>query len=146
MRTIRPLDLHEMLEASQPVEIVDLRPRGRFERTHIHGAHWLPANAALSLETLFSSRELLPTEPLYLVSESGALARLTAHELERRGVNNVIVVSGGMRGWQQSGLPATGRIGPFQSGPSRSATNAQFLTTSEEHRCTPLSKVSIKCN
>jgi len=99
-----------MLEASRPVEILDIRPLGRFERVHISGAHWLPAIAASSLGTLFFSRELPPIEPLYLISESGALAQAMARELERQGATDVIVVSGGMHAWQEQGLPVVGAI------------------------------------
>ena len=50
-------------------------------------------------------RQILPTEPLYLVSESGALAQLQACDLERQGLNNLVVVGGGMRAWQRDGFP-----------------------------------------
>jgi rhodanese-related sulfurtransferase len=145
MRTIRPLDLATVLEQGNPVEILDIRPCGRFERTHIDGAHWLPANAALSLPTLFFSRELLPTEPLYLVSETGTLAQLMARELERQGIGNVIVLGGGMRGWEESGLPLAGRISHFHRPGNGSATNAQSLTNPGEPDRALDEKLSVKC-
>jgi rhodanese-related sulfurtransferase len=104
MKTIHPLKLEAMLEASQPVEIIDIRPRTEFEKVHIEGAHSIPS-AEISAETLVCSRELLQTEPIYLVSESGALAQLQACDLERQGLDNVVIVSGGMRRWQSDGLP-----------------------------------------
>jgi rhodanese-related sulfurtransferase len=104
MKTIRPLTLEALLEASQPVEIVDIRPRAEFEKVHIEGAHSIPS-AEISAEKLVVTRELLQTEPLYLVSESGALAQLQACELERQGLDNVVIVSGGMHRWQSDGLP-----------------------------------------
>jgi rhodanese-related sulfurtransferase len=104
MKTIRPLELEALLEADHPVEMIDIRPRDQFEKVHIEGAHSLPS-AQLSAEILLCSRELLPTEPIYLVSESGALAQLSAYELERQGLDNVVVVSGGMHAWQKNGLP-----------------------------------------
>jgi rhodanese-related sulfurtransferase len=104
MKTIYPLKLEAMLEASQPVEILDIRPRAEFEKIHIEGAHSFPS-AEISAEKLACTRELLQTEPLYLVSESGALAQLQACDLERQGLDNVVIVSGGMRRWQSDGLP-----------------------------------------
>ena len=104
MKTIHPLKLEALLEASQPVEIVDIRPRAEFEKVHIEGAHSMPS-AEISAETLLCRRELQPTEPLYLVSESGALAQLQACDLERQGLDNVVIVSGGMLRWQSDGLP-----------------------------------------
>lgn len=108
MKTIRPLTLEARLEASQPVEILDIRPRAEFEKVHIEGAHSIPS-AEISAEKLVCTRELLQTEPLYLVSESGALAQLQACDLERQGLDNVVVVSGGMRRWQSDGLPVVHR-------------------------------------
>jgi rhodanese-related sulfurtransferase len=104
MKTIHPLKLEALLEASQPVEIVDIRQRPEFEKVHIEGAHSIPS-AEISAEGLVCTRELLQTEPIYLVSESGALAQLQACDLERQGLDNVIIVSGGMRRWQSDGLP-----------------------------------------
>ncbi|HWM25320.1 MAG TPA: rhodanese-like domain-containing protein [Chthoniobacterales bacterium] len=104
MKTIHPLELKARLEASQPVEIVDIRPRAEFEKVHIEGAHSFPS-AEISAEKLVRTRELLQTEPIYLVSESGALAQLQACDLERQGLANVIIVSGGMLRWQSDGLP-----------------------------------------
>ena len=108
MKMINPLNLEAMLEASQPVEILDIRPRAEFEKVHIEGAHSVPS-AEISAETLICTRELLPTEPLYLVSESGALAQLQACDLERQGLDNVVIVSGGIRRWQSDGLPVVRR-------------------------------------
>jgi rhodanese-related sulfurtransferase len=104
MKTIHPLKLEAMLEASQPVEIVDIRPRAEFEKVHIEGAHSIPS-AEISAEKLVCTRELLQTEPLYLVSQSGALAQLQACDLERQGMDNVVIVAGGMGRWQSAGLP-----------------------------------------
>jgi rhodanese-related sulfurtransferase len=104
MKTIQPLELEAMLEASQPVEILDIRSRPEFEKRHIEGAHSLPS-AEVSPETLLCTRELLPTEPLYLVSECGALAQLQACDLERQGLNNLVVVAGGMQAWRRDSLP-----------------------------------------
>ena len=104
MNVIRDTELQQILDSGKPVEILDIRPRRQFERAHIEGAHWIPS-AAVSPETILLSRELLPTEPLYLVSESGALAQLSACELERQGVDNLFVLGGGMHAWQNDGLP-----------------------------------------
>jgi rhodanese-related sulfurtransferase len=108
MKTIHPLKLEALLEASQPVEIVDIRPRAEFEKVHIEGAHSIPS-AEISAEKLVCTRALLQIEPLYLVSESGALAQLQACDLERQGLDNVVIVSGGMRRWKSDGLPVVRR-------------------------------------
>ena len=103
MKTISPLKLEALLEASQPVEILDIRPRAEFEKDHIEGAHSTPS-AEISAGKLRGMRE-----PLYLVSESGALAQLHTGDLERQGLDNVVIVSGGMRRWRSDGLPLARR-------------------------------------
>ena len=108
MKMIHPLKLEAMVEASQPVEIVDIRPRAEFEKVHIEGAHSIPS-AEISAEKLVCARQLLQTEPVYLVSESGALAQLQACDLERQGMDNVVIVSGGMGRWESDGLPVVRR-------------------------------------
>jgi rhodanese-related sulfurtransferase len=108
MKTIHPLKLEALLETSQPIEILDIRPRTEFERVHIEGAHSMPA-PEVSAETLVGARELLMTEPLYLVSESGTVAQLQARDLERQGLDNLFVVAGGMQAWQSGGLPVVRR-------------------------------------
>jgi rhodanese-related sulfurtransferase len=108
MKMIHPLKLEAMLETSQPVEIVDIRPRAEFDKVHIEGAHSIPS-VEISAEKLVCRRALLQTEPLYLVSESGALAQLQACDLESQGMDNVVIVSGGMGQWQRDNLPLVRR-------------------------------------
>ena len=57
METIHPLKLEALLEASQPVEILDIRPRAEFEKIHIEGAHSTPS-AEISAGKLVCTREL----------------------------------------------------------------------------------------
>jgi rhodanese-related sulfurtransferase len=104
MKAIRPVELETLLESDRPVEILDIRPRGQFQNAHIEGAHSLPL-AEVSPASVLLSRQLLPTEPLYLVSQSGAMAQLSACELERQGLDNLIIVAGGMHAWQHDGFP-----------------------------------------
>ena len=104
MKTINPVLLEVMLEDDATVEVLDLRPRTEFQHDHIPGSHSLPA-AEASPESVMFSRQLLPTEPLYLVSDSGGEALLSAKTLERQGVDNLVVLSGGMRAWHQHHLP-----------------------------------------
>ena len=104
MKAIHPLELEALREASLPVEIVDIRARAEFEKVRIEGAHSIPS-AEISAEKLVCTRELLQTEPIYLVSENGALAQLHACDLARQGLDNIIIVSGGMRRWLSDDLP-----------------------------------------
>lgn len=101
MNTIRPADLQRLLATDQPLEIVDIRPLVDFDHAHIDGSHWLPS-PEISPQAVLLSRQLLASEPLYLISESGALAWLSASDLEHTGLDNLVVLAGG---WgQRSGL------------------------------------------
>jgi len=104
MKTIQPIELEALLEADKPVEIIDIRPIADFESVHIAGAHWLPVQAMTPAD-LVATRELPLTEPLYLISDRGGLAQFTAEDLERENYDNIVVVEGGMKAWQQDDLP-----------------------------------------
>jgi rhodanese-related sulfurtransferase len=104
MKTILAAELGALMDEGTPVDILDIRPRCDFDAAHIVGAHWL-SSSRVSSEAIVFARELLPTEPLYLVSQSGALAQLTACELERQGSDNIFVVAGGMRACEKCSVP-----------------------------------------
>lgn len=104
MKTIGARELQALRESDQPVEVLDIRPRKDFLTGHIAGAHCLPS-VEVSPESILLSRHLLQTEPLYLVSQGGALAQWQACDLERQGLDNLVVVTGGMRAWEHDHLP-----------------------------------------
>jgi len=104
MKTIHPLDLEAKIEANETVEILDLRSRPQFEKRHVHGAHALPFDD-FDRASILHCRELPLPEPLYVISQKGGLARLAADAMEDNGLDNLIVVEGGMENWERNGLP-----------------------------------------
>ena len=104
MKTIHPLDLEEKILANETIEILDLRPRSQFEKRHLHGAHSLPFDE-FNTASLLNCRELPLPEPLYVISRKGGHARLAADAMEECGLDNLIVVEGGMENWEQNSLP-----------------------------------------
>ena len=104
MRTIHPLDLEAKIDANETIEILDLRPRPQFEKRHIRGAHSLPYDE-FDTASLCHCRELPLSEPLYVISRKGGHARLAADAMEDFGLDNLIVVEGGMESWERNGLP-----------------------------------------
>lgn len=93
-----------MIEANQPVEIVDVRPRRDFEKKHAAGSHSLPFNE-FTREALAHSRELPESEPLYLISANDERAQIVADQMDEYGTGEGIVVEGGMEAWDLNGLP-----------------------------------------
>jgi rhodanese-related sulfurtransferase len=104
MKTTHPLELEARIEANETVEILDLRPRCQFEKRHVRGSHSLPFNE-FHARTLVHSRELSLAEPLYLISERGEHAQIAADSMEHQGLDNLVVVEGGMHNWESYGLP-----------------------------------------
>ena len=104
MKTIHPLELEARIEANEPIEIVDLRSRCQFEKCHAEGAHSIPFNE-FDAGTLVHSRELPLSEPLYVISDKGEHARIAAQNMEERGLDNLVIVEGGMQAWERNGLP-----------------------------------------
>ena len=104
MKTIHPLELEAKIQADEIVEILDLRPRPQFEKRHVHGAHSLPFDE-FDTASLLHSRELPLPEPLYVISQKGGHARLAADAMEELGLDNLVVVDGGMENWERNGLP-----------------------------------------
>jgi rhodanese-related sulfurtransferase len=104
MKTIHPLELEALIETNTPVEIVDLRPHADFEKRHIVGAHSLPFGE-LTPETLVHARELPLTEPLYVASEKGIHAQIATEKMEGYGLDDLVVIEGGMLAWERNGLP-----------------------------------------
>lgn len=104
MKTIHPLELEARSETNEPIEIVDVRSRCQFEKCHVPGAHSIPFNE-FDAGTLVRSRELPLPEPLYLISERGEHAEIAAANMERHGLDNLVVVEGGMQAWEHNGLP-----------------------------------------
>ena len=104
MKTIHPLDLEAKIEANETIEVLDLRPRPQFEKRHVHGAHSLPFEE-FDTASLLHCRELPLPEPLYVISRKGGYARLAADAMEECGLDNLIVVEGGMESWERNGLP-----------------------------------------
>ena len=104
MKTSHPLELEAKIQADEIVEILDLRSRLQFEKRHVHGAHSLPFDE-FDTASLLHSRELPLPEPLYVISQKGGHARLAADAMEEVGLDNLVVVEGGMENWERNGLP-----------------------------------------
>jgi 3-mercaptopyruvate sulfurtransferase SseA len=44
-------------------------------------------------------------EPLYVISERGKHAQIAAESMDARGLDNLVVVEGGLQDWERNGLP-----------------------------------------
>ena len=131
------------------IRVIDIRSQVELtgELGHVPGSDWIPAEDARSL-----SAQVLPWDPLVIVSDDGTSAAQMAAHLEADGLKLVAAMEGGMRAWNEFGLSPSrsadllqhrARLSPL---PKYSAPKAGHLQTSEiqEHFGHPLSVRWIK--
>lgn len=103
MKTITPVEL-QMLIYKNDVELIDVRPRKDFEKAHALGARSIPL-CEFEPHSVLAHRKLNPHEPLYLMCRRKTLASLAACGLAGAGLEDAIVVEGGLEAWEGQCLP-----------------------------------------
>jgi rhodanese-related sulfurtransferase len=102
--TISPRDLAARQQASQPVELIDVRTPVEFREVHAEFARNLTLSD-LDPAAVMNSRAGGPEEPLYVICQSGSRGRQACEKFQAAGFTNVINVEGGTRAWVECGLP-----------------------------------------
>jgi rhodanese-related sulfurtransferase len=97
---IEPQDLQRELEASEPLQVVDLQLSTTYRVGHIPQALF-----AIRSRIVESLDRIPGTGPIVLTSEDGKLAKLAAAELAEATKRPVKVLKGGNAGWEALGLP-----------------------------------------
>lgn len=101
--TISPKQLHEAVQAGQPVELIDVRTPVEFREVHVGLARNVPLDrldaAQIAAERNGSS------QPLYVICRSGGRGKQACEKLAAAGVAHVVNVEGGTLAWEQAGLP-----------------------------------------
>ena len=101
--SIQPPELHRLLAAGGPAELLDVRTPGEFAAAHVPGAKLIPLD---DLDPAAFQRQRGPGEiPVYVLCRSGGRARKAIEKLERAGVRGCVLVEGGTQGWMDAGLP-----------------------------------------
>jgi rhodanese-related sulfurtransferase len=104
MKIIHPIALTRMITTHQPFDLIDVRTKEEFDKTHIPGARSIPL-PELRAPKFLRNRKQSATEPVYVICRSRVLASLATGILEGAGCANAVVVAGGMEAWQAQGLP-----------------------------------------
>jgi rhodanese-related sulfurtransferase len=104
MKTIDPIGLARMITTHQTFDLIDVRTKEEFDKTHIPGARSIPL-PELRAPKFLRNRKLSATEPVYVICRSRVLAGLASGILKGAGCANAVVVDGGMETWQAQGLP-----------------------------------------
>lgn len=101
--TISPQQLHEVVQAGQDVELIDVRTPAEYREVHVSFAR----NVTLDqLEPAKVAEDRNgASHPLYVICRSGSRGKQACEKLFAAGYNNVINVDGGTQAWDQAGLP-----------------------------------------
>jgi rhodanese-related sulfurtransferase len=103
MKTITPVALQTLIDQGN-VELIDVRPKKDFERVHALTAHSIPLSS-FEPHSVLASRKLDRHAPLYIMCRRKTLASLAACGLNGAGLDEPIVVKGGLEAWERQGLP-----------------------------------------
>ncbi len=101
--TISPKQLHDVVQAGKPVELIDVRTPVEFREVHVDFAKNLPLDQ-LDAAQLAAGRNGAG-QPLYVICRSGARATQACQKISAAGYGNVVVVEGGTQAWDRAGLP-----------------------------------------
>ena len=102
--TISIEKLNRMIEAGEPVEMIDVRTPAEFQSLHIRGTRNLPL-ATLDPKLVMQTRRCDSNHPLYIVCKSGSRSEMACRQFTEHGFSNVVSVSGGTMRWAAEGLP-----------------------------------------
>ena len=100
--TISPKQLHELVQAGQSLELIDVRTPVEYREVHVDFAHNLPLDR-LDAKQFASGRN--PSETLYVICRSGSRGKQACEKFLAAGYTNVVNVEGGTQAWDQAGLP-----------------------------------------
>jgi peptidoglycan/xylan/chitin deacetylase (PgdA/CDA1 family)/rhodanese-related sulfurtransferase len=124
MKTITPFELQKLIGWGD-VELIDVRPQKDFEKVHALTARSIPLST-FEPHSVLANRKLDRHAPLYLICRRKTLATLAACGLAGAGLDEAIVVEGGLEAWEEQGLPVVRRATLWQR-PKRDATTAMLL-------------------
>lgn len=95
-------ELRDRMSAGLQPVLVDVRTPGEFARVHAPGAQSVPLDRFVARRAV----ECRSSDGwLYVICHSGTRAAMACQQLADAGVQNVLVVEGGMQAWQAAGLP-----------------------------------------
>ncbi len=106
--SIQPRELHRLLAAGSPAQLLDVRSPGEFAAAHVPGAKLVPLDRLDP--AAWQPQPGAPEIPLYVLCHSGGRARRAIDRLQRAGVHGCVLVEGGTQAWMDAGLPVN--LGP----------------------------------
>ncbi len=121
--SISPDALYERIRTGEPVDLIDVRSPGEFEKMHAVGARLVPLDT-LNRDAVLAGRTGSPDRPVYVICQSDSRSLAACARLTQEGLDNVVRVEGGTAAWKRAGLPVEGADG---AGPGRWLRTAGLL-------------------
>jgi peptidoglycan/xylan/chitin deacetylase (PgdA/CDA1 family)/rhodanese-related sulfurtransferase len=112
MKTITPFELQKLIDWGD-VELIDVRPKKDFEKVHALTARSIPLSS-FEPHSVLAHRKMDKHAPLYLMCRRKTLATLAACGLAGAGLDEPIVVEGGLEAWEGQRLPVVRRANLWQ--------------------------------
>jgi rhodanese-related sulfurtransferase len=105
IREIAPEAVERMKAEGEPVLILDVREGEDYAEGHLPGAVSLPRGF---LELNIDEHTTDEERPIVLYCGGGSRSALSAKSLQEMGYRNVMSLTGGFRGWKESGREVEG--------------------------------------
>ncbi len=100
---VSPRELHQLIAAGRPAELLDVRTPAEFAAAHVPGAKLVPLDELNAADFL---RQRGPADqPLYVLCQSGSRGRRAIERFQRAGFDGCVLVEGGTQAWMDAGLP-----------------------------------------
>lgn len=103
VKTIKPDELAKLHE-EKGVDVIDVRTPAEFREIHATIAINVPLDT-LNAEQVKHLQKGNPSEPVYVICQSGNRSARACQKLIDAGFTNVVSVEGGTKAWDQLGLP-----------------------------------------
>ena len=101
-KSIAPAQLHLILSAGNPAELLDVRTAPEFINAHVSGARLIPLDE-LNVEAFLQQHQ--PGRPVYVLCQGGGRAKKAIEQFESYGCSDCVLVEGGTQAWIDAGLP-----------------------------------------
>ncbi len=101
--TISPKQLHDLVQAGEPVELIDVRTPVEFREVHVTFARNIPLDQLDPKQLTVGQAG--SQKPVYVICRSGSRGKQACDKIAAHGFANVVNVEGGTMAWDQAGLP-----------------------------------------
>jgi len=103
MPSISVLEFSKTLNIDRSIILLDVRTTVEFNGSHIDGSINIPLDQLDSI-SLLKNNSFSKEKNIYLLCQRGSRAKQAANLFEKQGLNNTLVVEGGVSAWIDAGF------------------------------------------